>query len=173
MKPQSGKYKIKLKIDKIYNLGFPNSVGIMSEICKTVINQEFKTDNRNNWEWDDNFDGYIGWSACNAVSNIPNYKYLPYGLYCGWYDDTRTNNIFRKNKFVYCSNNENYKEGLPNIKAGDTIVLQYDSDASILSFSKENDNGKLDAYISNLPKDLTYYWFVGQYEGEMCLTVVE
>ena len=36
-------------------------------------------------------------------------KHLPNGLYCGYDDNSRENNIFRKNKFVYCSNNENYK----------------------------------------------------------------
>ena len=50
---------------------------------------------------------------------------------------------------------------MPNINDSDTIVLEYNSDKAILYFSKENDNGLLDAYIKNLPKDLTFYWFVG------------
>ena len=45
-------------------------------------------------------------------------------------------------------------------------------DLSILSFCKENDNGKLDACIKNLPKDETFYWFVGHYYGELSLTVL-
>ena len=56
---------------------------------------------------------------------------------------------------------------------GDIIVLQYDSDKSILSFSKENDNGDLNSCIKNLPKNKTFYWFVGHCFGKMCLTVVD
>ena len=97
-------------------------------------------------------------------------------MYCGspgLIDNSRKNNIFRKNKFVYKSINENFQYRLPRINNGDIIVLQYDSDKGILSFSKDNDNGKLDSCISNLPKDLTFYWFVGHFCGQMSLTVVD
>ena len=97
---------------------------------------------------------------------------LPNGLFCGNNNSSRENNIFRKNKFIYHSNNENYKTRLPGFENGDTIILQYDSNLSILSFSKENDNGKLDACIKNLPKDLTFYWFVGRTVGQICLSVL-
>ena len=85
---------------------------------------------------------------------------------------TSQENIFVKCNFVYHSNNENYKNRLPPLTKGDIIVLQYDSDLSILSFSKENDNGKLDSSIKNLPKNETFCWFVGHSDGPMCLNIV-
>ena len=59
------------------------------------------------------------------------------------------------------------------IKQGDIVVLVYDSDLSILYFSKENDGGKLDSYIKNLPNNLTFYWFVGHWSAKMSLTIVD
>ena len=95
------------------------------------------------------------------------------GLYCGYDHSSIKNNIFCKNSFIYGSNNDNYKEGLPGWQGNDIIILQYDSNLSILSFSKQNDNDKLDSYIKNLPKHVAFYWFVGQARWEkMSLTVV-
>ena len=164
MKPQSGKHKIKFKINKIYNHNYGNIIGIISNNFK--INENImKKDN--NFKWEDLCD-YIGWSA----SDYDNNQRLPNGLYCGP-DKVMKNNIFHKNNFIYVSNNENYKKRLPLYKNGDTVVLEYDSDLSILYFSKENDNGELDACIKNLPKNETFCWFVGQCCGNMCLTVVD
>ena len=56
--------------------------------------------------------------------------------------------------------------------SGDIIILAYDSYKGILSFFKENDNGKLNAQIGNLPKENTFYWFVGHNLGKMCLSVI-
>ena len=128
------------------------------------IGEKNKQNNKNDFLWDDQLDDYIGWSACSYQSH----SYLPNGLYCGLIGD----NIFCKNKFIYSSNNENYKNRLPAWKKDDIVVLQYDSDFSILSFSKENDNGQLDSCISNLPNQQTFYWFVGHCVGEMSLTCV-
>ena len=61
---------------------------------------------------------------------------------------------------------------MPVFKKDDVIILTYDSDFAVLSFSKENDNGKLDAQIYNLPKMNAYYWFVGHGAGTMSVTVV-
>ena len=83
-------------------------------------------------------------------------KYLPNGLYCGFSELSTKNNIFRRNNFVYKSNNEYYKDRLPPIKSSDIIILSYDSNNGILSFGKENDDGKLTAQIYNLPKGNTY-----------------
>ena len=167
MKPQSGKYKIKFKINAISNDCYPNIIGIISK----KINQERiqilqnNNDDRYMYEWDNGLSDYIGWSADTRKPQV----FMKNQLFLGWNDKT---NIFYKNNFIYCSNNKNYKTRLPAIKTGDIIVLEYNSDLSILSFSKENDNGKLDSYISNLPQDLIFYWFVGHCWGEMTLTVV-
>ena len=59
------------------------------------------------------------------------------------------------------------------IKTGDIVVLEYDSNLSVLSFSKENDKGNLNSCIKHLPKNKIFYWFVGHYKGKMCLTVVD
>ena len=119
--------------------------------------------------WYCELNDYIGWSVCNAKDG----KYLPKGLFCGYNNNSMSNNIFRKNKLKYKSNNENYKKRLPGWKNGDIIVLSYDSDLNRLSFAKTNDNGKLDSYIYNLPKVLTFYWFVGHHYKKMCLSIVD
>ena len=61
MKPQSGKHRIKFKINKINNTGSrANIVGIVSEKCKQIKNRNI--DNFR-WYWDDQLFDYIGWSA--------------------------------------------------------------------------------------------------------------
>ena len=199
MKPKSGKYKIKFKIDKMNNSLFGNIIGIVSSNCKNNkklkinedINTNSNTNNNNNnnnnnsndnntnnndnnknskkrkCEWDNELDDYIG---CSGNSQ-PNDTFLPNGLYCGYDIKSRKSNIFRENKFIYKSNNENYKESLTNINQGDILVLQYDSHLAKLSFSKENDGGTLDAYITNLPKDLTFHWLVGHGFGQLSVTI--
>ena len=175
MKPQSGKYKIKFRIDKIFSNGYANIIGIISENSKqngkSIQNQNkngdydiYKFTNRH---WSNDFYDYIGWSA----DSYQDEDYLPNGLFCGAYD-SRQDNIFRKNKFIYSSNNENYPTRLPGWQTDDIVVLEYDSHLSILSFSKENDNGKLDACIGNLPTNETFYWFVGHCQQSIDLTVV-
>ena len=173
MPPKSGIYKIKFKIDRINNGFYSNTIGIISETSQNTHDQnnpKMKKDknSKEEWYWDDKLYNYIGWSAYGCQIN----RYLPNGLYCGRNNNNIKNNIFRKNNFVYCSNNKNYINRLPSINEGDIIVLEYNSNISILSFSKENDNGKLDSYIKNLPKHETFCWFVGHGYGEMCLTVV-
>ena len=42
----------------------------------------------------------------------------------------------------------------------------------ICDFQKETDNGKLNSCIKNLPKNETFYWFVGNQAGRMCFTVL-
>ena len=170
MKPQSGKYKIKIKIDNISNGGYSNIIGIVSQHSKnnTIIKNNQNNYNDKTLWWSHQLYDYIGWTA----SGIKDDKYLPNGLYCSYDDASIKNNIFRKTKFIYRSNNENYKDRLPFLKSGDIIQLSYDSNNGILSFSKANDNGKLNAQISNLPKENTYYWFVGHRCGKMSLSVV-
>ena len=166
MKSKSGKHKIKFKINEFANNNCLNMIGIVSQKFKTEINR--MDNNKDDYEWDESYN-YIGWSASYSQTDY----YLPNGLLCGYSDYSHVNNIFRTQKFVYHSNNENYKDRLPGIDNGDTVILQYDSDLLTLSFSKENDNGKLDSYISNLPKSQTFYWFVGHADGKMCLNVVD
>ena len=61
---------------------------------------------------------YIGWSARGGLT-MNNY-YTPNGLFCGWQYEK---SMFYQNKFVYCSNNENYKTGLRAINNGDIVVF--------------------------------------------------
>ena len=169
MKAQTGKYKIKFKIDEIFT-GMPNLniIGIISQHSKN--NQTIRTDMYNNMynstlRWDRELHDYIGWGSDGWKEHL-------HGVYCGcsWDENSCKNNIFRKNSFVYCNNNGNYKRGLPCWRQGDILVLEYNSDLSILSFSKGNDNGKLNADIKHLPKELTFYWFVGHHWDQMSLT---
>ena len=172
MKPQSGIFKIKIKINNIYNT-YANVIGIISQHSK---NNEIIKNNQNNQNndndktlyWYNHLYDYIGWSTCGSNNDT----HLPNGLLCGWNGSTIQNNVFRRNNFVYQSNNENYKNRLPPINSGDIIELSYDSNNGILLFCKENDNGKLNAQIYNLPTDNTYYWFVGHYLGKLCLSVL-
>ena len=169
MKPQSGKYKIRIKINDICNGGSANVIGIISQHSKnnTIRKTNQNNDNNKTLYWFNQLYDYIGWSASGRQDD----KHLPNGLLCGWNDSSSKNNIFRNNNFVYSSNNEDYSDRLPVFKSGDIILLSYDSNNGILSFCKENDNGKLDAQISNLPKENTYYWFVGHHWRKMCLSV--
>ena len=152
MKPMSGIYTIKIKIDNIGDSdtwSWSNIIGITSE---KYDNTHEKLRKNENYDLTDS-NSYIGWSSCNEDD-----KCLPNGLYCGY---GRKNNIFRKNNFVYQSKNDNYKHQLPPFKKGDIVVLTYNSDLYQLSFGKENDNGALNSFIKNLPKNITFYWFVG------------
>ena len=112
-----GIYAIKIKINNIYNVGYGS----------TIIGDN--TDSNN----------YIGWSVCTKKHD----KHLPQGLFCGWGNNGRRTNIFRKNNFIYQSRNGNYKIELPGLRKGDIIILSYNSDLYQLSFGKENDNGKI------------------------------
>ena len=177
MIPNSGKHKIKFKMDNIDNNYVENIIGIISETSKNNINvsEKIKNDNSKNnkdWYWCDRFYDYIGWSFLSE-RNTDDWTeiFLQNGLLCGYSNWSSENNIFRKNKFIYQSNNDNYKQRLPGIYTNDIIILEYDSDLSTLSFAKENDGGKLNVYISNLPTDKTFYWFVGHDRGAVCLTV--
>ena len=170
MKPQSGKHKIKFKINQMFCGSWANAIGIIGDSSKN--NEKIRNNTiENNCLWDSDLYSYIGWSS--SQNGYVNKTYLPNGLYCGYRKSGVENNIFRKNNFIYCSNNENYKENLPLYKNGDIVVLEYDSNLSILHFSKENDNGKLNSCIKNLPKNETFCWFVGHFSGKMCLTVVD
>ena len=167
MKPQSGKYKIKFKIEYIWRFSYGNTIGIISENCKNDEKIKNNESSDKNMMWSEYLHDYIGWSS---FGRSPYFTTRLHGLFYGDEQNFK-NNIFCKNNFRYCSNNENYQKGLPEIRSNDIIVLEYDSDLSILSFSKENDNGILNSYISNLPKNETFYWFVGHQRGGISLTV--
>ena len=169
MKPNSGKYCIKMRLDKFPSYS-SNIIGIISQ----NYSKKYQ-DSSNNVDWKTEFYDYIGWSASPPGMGV----YVPNGLYCGTINtingdnSSMENNIFRVNKFIYKSNNDNYNSSLPPLKANDTIVLSYDSNVGILSFGKTDDNGKLDAQISNLPKMKTFYWFVARGWGRVSLTIVD
>ena len=169
MKPNSGIYHLKIKIDKIDN-NYLNIIGITSDKHNDKNNIKMKKYNKYNdykWHSDSN---YIGWSACNRDND----QLLPNGLYCGNINNSKSKsaNIFRENKFVYKSVNSNYKTRLPGWNIKDVLILKYNSNLNILSFGKENDNGKLNSYIYNLPKMKQFYWFVAHRCGFMHLTLL-
>ena len=171
MTPNSGIYNIEILINKIDNDDYENIIGIVSQDCKiknndTVLNRS--------WHWYDELYGYIGWSGYKHAHMTD--ELLPNGLLCG----TRSNNyisfnknIFRLNDFKYKSNNKNYTTGIPPIESGDIIILSYNSDKNTLSFIKENKYGLLNSRIYNLPKEKTFYWFVGHKRGQMLFTIAD
>ena len=194
MKPKSGKYNIKLKIHSIDKSFYANVIGIISQDSKNyhkttnntyintlsnVSNVKSNVNDGNNINiynhnidtnhyWCYDYYDYIGWSATDGEDD----KYLPNGLLCGFDDNSRSNNIFRGNKFVYQSNNKNYEKRLPGLKTGDTVMLQYDSHLSTLTFSKEDSKPKLNSCIKHLPPDVTFYWFVGHWKGQIHVKIV-
>lgn len=168
MKPNSGKYNIKIKIDKISDNYYGNCIGIISH--NSINNNNMGHGTRNNVDWFNQLYDYIGWRTLK----YDNDKKLPNGLYCGGHDSVSVeNNIFRLSRFMYKSNNKNYTKTLPYLKTGDIVILSYDSDLNRLSFSRENDNGELDSYIDNLPRMQIFYWFVGHTSQPMSLTIVD
>lgn len=74
---------------------------------------------------------------------------------------------------------------LPVYKSGDIVILSYNSDLGGLSFKlfKNNCNNSdneqnekdslLDSYISNLPRDLTFYWFFGHAYKSMGISILD
>ena len=170
MKPNSGKYSIKIKINHIGS-DVTDVIGIVSQYSKKhelVKNNFVATRNPNGHDqdnkiWSRELEDCLGWSACPNFHN-----WLPNGLFCGC-NDFR----LRKPDFVYKSGNKYYTGRLPGLYKGDVIRLLYNSDLNTLSFFKENDNGTLNAFVSNLPKNTTFYWFVGHACGKMSMTIVD
>ena len=186
----SGIYQIKLKIDKIDNSspGYGNIVGLTSDnfgdgsIALGQYNGEY--------DWTLNSFNWIGWSGCDREDDVR----LPNGLYCGAGSaDSRADNIFRVSGFKYLSRNGRYSKRLPGYGSGDIISLIYNSDLGQLSFklfrnkntntNNTNNNGSsnenieevslLDSYIYNLPRDLTFYWFIGHWRKPMSVTILD
>ena len=161
MNPNCGIYTIKFKINDINNIGQPNAIGIT---CNKYPTEKSSKGFYNYWFYSHD---YIAWSGYNAHSET-----LPNGLLCGMSQKFQKNNIFIKSNVKYQSNNWYYRNRLPSIKSGDTIILQYNSNKNILSFFKLNDDA-LNSYIYDLPKNTTFYWFVGHYWDTMGITIVE
>ena len=163
MKPNSGKHKIKFKINKINNEDDGNAIGITCNTRPTNNSQH----EDNCWFFSHD---YIAWSSWDNEGiddkNVPN------GLICGRYDEYQSHNIFVLSKFKYMSNNNSYLKRLPFLKSGDIIELEYDSNNNRLSFFKSND-ALLNSQIINLPKDKTFYWIVGHCYEQMSVTIVE
>ena len=172
MQRNSGLYTLKLGINKIDDTFATNIVGITCAKYSKVIKRKQEKENLQEYydhQWLNDTE-YIGWSSSDRKDEN---KYLPNGLYCGFSDNSRLNNVFRRKKWLYKSRNNNYKQRLPGWKNGDIIVLSYNSDLNILSFSKENDNGLLNAFIKDLPEVKAFYWFIGHANGHMSITVVD
>ena len=164
MAPNSGIYDIKMKIDKIGSSKRWSAIGITCDNYQSKPSEYCPY-----WGYSND---YVGWSSYrNGYNNT--YSNMINGLLFGARNGIDIeNNIFIKSKFVYKSNNQFYKEGLPYIKTGDTIIIKYNSNSSILSFFKANDS-KLNAQICNLPKDKTFYWFVGTFAQKFSVTIVQ
>lgn len=158
MKPNSGIYTIKLKIDKIKNSStYMNMVGITSGMS-----------DRNKMHYWDTTPSHIGWCAYDSNNIGINI----HGLTCESTANVQENSIFYKkpNRCIYQSRNDNYKNRLPTIDNDDVLILIYDSNKNELNFTKENDE-KLDAFISNLPADTIFYWMVGHNSDTMSITI--
>ena len=162
MKPNSGKYKIKFKINKINNKYIGNAIGITCNTHKTNNSQH----KYNYWFFSHE---YIAWSSWDSKGT--DHKNVPNGLICGRGDDYQPHNIFVLSKFQYMSNNNSHLKRLPPYKSGDIIELQYDSNNNSLSFLKSNDL-LLNSTIINLPKDKAFYWIVGHNRKEMSVTIL-
>ena len=173
MEPNSGIYEIRMKIDEISSCNRWSAIGTTTDTnCNELI-----LDYSTYWGFSD---GCIGWSSFNkkdfsaAVdTSAITFSNMKNGLFLGsrgWGTNTQEN-IFIKSKFMYKSNNEYYKNELPYIKTGDRIIMKYDSNNNVLSFFKSNDV-KLNAQISNLPKDQILYWFVGRFSQQLSVTIV-
>ena len=168
MKPNSGLYKIKIKINNVNNETRPgNIIGITSNTNETNNSQT-----KHNY-WACSYD-YIGWSSLDTNSNInfQNDPNVPNGLVCGGNDNYQPQNIFVLSKYSYVSNNNWYKKQLPFIKSGDIVEMVYDSDNLELSFGKSNDQ-LLDSKIINVPKNQTFYWMVGHRYKPLSMTIVQ
>ena len=167
MVPNSGIYNIKFKIDRIRsdNIYKCNAIGMT---CNTDDTNNSVSGGK---YWYCSHD-YIAWSTFDHDNQLQDHQNLPNGLLCGYAKTYQDNNIFIKSKFIYKSNNQHYKQGLPPVKPNDTIILQYDSNNNSLSFFKSN-NDKLNSSIINLPKGKTFYWIVGHSTREMSVTIVE
>ena len=168
MKPNTGIYKIKMKIKYINNQSH-NVIGI------TCNKHETNNSHYGNlWYYSHD---YIGWTSRLETEkqgiNIPN------GLLCG--HSYQKKNIFVLSRFEYRSNNKAYSKRLPSLKTGDTIEMLYDSYNCQLSFLrcfnaheytwfKSKD---LNSTITNLPKDKIFYWMVGHSSGKMSVTIVD
>ena len=126
----SGKYKIKFKINNIYNesRSAVNAIGIT---CNT---HDTNKSRYNDW-WHCSRD-YIAWSSMDKRRK--NEK-PPSRLICGCYPKYQSKNIFVLPKFQYISASNSYLQGLPSYKSGDIIEMLYDSNNNSLSFFKSND----------------------------------
>ena len=164
MNPNSGIYDIKMRIDDIKNGKRWSAIGITCNTDKQVDSY-----NSDYWGY---LNDHIGWSSFDHSREFysSTFRHMQNGLLCCAPFGKENENIFVKNKFVYTSQNQFYKKQLPHIKTGDTIIMRYDSNNHILSFYKSNDL-KLNAQISNLPKDKTFYWFAGRFCGEFSVTI--
>ena len=164
MKPNSGIYKIRFKINKINSDSCFNAIGI---ICNThpTNNSQSK---HNYWY---NSHDYIAWSSFenkgeDIILNVPN------GLICGGGNKYQSRNIFVLSNFKYMSNNISYLRRLPGYKSGDIIEMLYDSSSNSLTFFKSN-NKLLNSKIIHLPKEKTFYWIVGHDYGQIFVTIVK
>ena len=165
----SGMYKIKLKINKIYNGAWCNMVGLTSDKL-TDGSVELGKDGKCRWLY--NSSTYIAWSVNDRNDDVN----LPHGLICGLGEHGMKSNIFRRSGFKYASRNGKYTSRLPGYESGDTIVMIYDSDLGQLSFKlfqKYKEESLLDSYIYNLPRGLTFYWFCDHDNGQMSVTIVD
>ena len=131
MKPDSGVYKIKFKINNIDNQYPLNAIGITCNTHETN-NSQYKS-----W-WFYSHD-YITWSSKDSKGNHGKNVHMPNGLICGYIDACQSRSIFTLSKFKYMSNNNSYLEKLPGSKSGDIIEMVYNSNTNQLSLFKSND----------------------------------
>ena len=171
MNPNSGSYKIEIKINSVYEQSRCNVIGITCNKNKTNNSQS----KHNYWYYSRD---YIGWSSWDNKGK--DHKNVPNGLLCGCSDECQSKNVFILSKYRYISNNHSYKKRLPHIKSGDTIEMIYDSNNCSLTFHKVNDKGflfikskELNSKIINLPKNKVFYWMIGHSYKQMSVTITK
>ena len=145
MIPKSGIYTIKFKVNQIDDSFGYNVIGIS-------CNQ----DRSNNSQFCDLWyysNEYIGWCVNGRL------------LYGG--DRCRSTNIFYKNKFIHHDQNNYFQ-----IRNGKTITFIYDSYSTKILMDNSDNQLLSNSSISNLPKDKTFYWFIGHYGGKLSITIL-
>ena len=177
MKPNSGIYKIKFKIDKISN----------KESLANIIGITCNTDNNNNWLETHHYwyysNDYFGWSSYEIGDNdtwsSDDYtQYIQGGLLCGSSMCQNTNMFYNK-PVKYQSYISKYETRLPCLKSNDIVVLEYDSDNGSMRFGKKSKfkdddlNSVMIACLTNLPRSEPFYWMVGHEHDPMIVNIID
>ena len=155
MNPNSGVYRIQIRINTLDQRGYNSPIGIttIGRVSKKADNTKVIYPNS------------LFWVSCQESKD--RLKWMNYRLL----GTKKKDNVFSK-CIRYKSNNDYYGNELPNIVAKDILIVEYDSNCGTLSFKKQNDN-KLDAMVTNLPRNKSFYWIATQQLGHVSVTILD